>query len=112
MRTGNSSRRAKEAELQSWLDNKVIDAMNKKAGDKDRVMRARLGVDVEATGKAKASFLCLGVSRPRPDISSSGQQHTFCTGRGLDLAVSGVKYVEAGVRRHQDSILGRRRGAP
>ena len=34
-------RRAKEAELQSWLDHKVFDVANKKVADKDRVVRAR-----------------------------------------------------------------------
>ena len=35
--------RAKEAELQSWLDRKVFDVVSKKVADKDRVMRALHG---------------------------------------------------------------------
>ena len=34
-------RRAKEAELQSWLDHQVFDVVNKNVANKDRVMKAR-----------------------------------------------------------------------
>ena len=47
MRTRNSIAEQKEAELHSWLDHKVFDFVNKKAADKDRVMRS-MGTDVEA----------------------------------------------------------------
>ena len=71
-----------------------------------------LGVDGEVQWKSQGTPLCPGLSRPRLGRSSLRQPHTFCTGRGLDLTVRGDKQWEAGVRRHQDGILVRRRGAP
>ena len=97
--------------MQSWLDHKVFDVVNKKVADKDRVMRARWVLTWKSTGNPRHVFVSWS-SRPRLDRSSSRQPHTLCTGRGLDLTVRGVKQVEAGVKRHQDGIIVRRRGAP
>ena len=41
IRTGESFSRATEAELQSWLDHRVVDVVNEWVSDKDRVMRVR-----------------------------------------------------------------------
>ena len=101
-------RRAKEAELQSWLDHKVFDVVNKKIADKRGVMRARWGLTWTSTSKNKAR-LRLGVPRPRPDRSPSRQPPTFCT--GLDVPVRGVIQLKACVGRHQHGILVRRGGA-
>ena len=60
---------------------------------------------MEVHQQSQGTHLCLGVSRSRLDSKSSRQLDTFCTGRGLDLTVRGVKQVEAGVRRHQGGIL-------
>ena len=51
-------RRAKEAELQSWLDHKVFDVANKKVADKDRMIRVRWVLTWKSTGKAMAR-LCV-----------------------------------------------------
>ena len=59
-------RRAKEAELQSWLDHKVFDVVNKKVADKDRVMRARRLLTWKSTSKAKARLCVLGLD---PDLT-------------------------------------------
>ena len=79
-------RRAKEAELQSWLDHKVFDVVNKKVADKGRVMRARWVLTWKSTGKTKARHLCLRVSRPGLDSKFlETAPHFFHIGRGHDL---------------------------
>ena len=51
-------RKAKELELQSWLDHRVFDLVKKKFVDQERVMRARWVLTWKSTGKAKAR-LCV-----------------------------------------------------
>ena len=51
--------REKEAELESWLDDKVSDAVNKKFADKDRVMKARWVLTWKSTNKAKGRLSVL-----------------------------------------------------
>ena len=51
-------RKAKELELQSWLDHRVFDMVKKKFVDQERVMRARWVLTWKSTGKAKAR-LCV-----------------------------------------------------
>ena len=53
-------RRAKEAELQSWLGHKVFDAVTKKVADKDRVMGAPWVLTWKSTAKPKARLCVLG----------------------------------------------------
>ena len=93
-------RRAKEAVLQSWLD-QIFRHCEQEGCWRRSSDESSMGVDVEVLRQS--------VSRPRTDRSSSRQHHTFWT---LNLTVRGVKQVEAGVTRHQDGILVRRRGPP
>ena len=53
-------RKAKELELQSWLDHQVFDLVKKKVVDQERVMRARWVLTWKSTGKAKARLCVLG----------------------------------------------------
>ena len=104
----NLFRRAKEAEL----DHKVFDVVNMKVADKDRVMKARWVSTVKSTGKAKARLCALGFQDPDLTDVLRDSSTLSSRGRGLDLTVRGDKQWEAGVRRYQDGILVRRRGAP
>ena len=53
-------RKAKELELESWLDHRVFDLVKKKFVDQERVMRARWVLTWKSTGKAKARLCVLG----------------------------------------------------
>ena len=53
-------RRAEEAELQTRLDQKVFDAVNKKVADNDRMTRARWVLTWMSTLKAQARLCVLG----------------------------------------------------
>ena len=57
-------RKAKELELQSWLDHRVFDLVKKKFVDQERVMRARWVLTWKSTGKAKARLCVLGFQDP------------------------------------------------
>ena len=57
-------RRAKEAELQLWLDHKVFSVVNKKVADEDCEMRVRWVLTWKSTGKAKARCCVLGFQDP------------------------------------------------
>ena len=57
-------RRAREAELHSWLDHKVFDVVNKNVADKGRVMRARWVLTWKSTCKAMARRCVLGFQDP------------------------------------------------
>ena len=57
-------RKAKELELQSWLDHRVFDLVKKKLVDQERVMRARWVLTWKSTGKAKARLCVLGFQDP------------------------------------------------
>ena len=57
-------RKAKELELQSWLDHRVFDLVKKKFVDPERVMRARWVLTWKSTGKAKARLCVLGFQDP------------------------------------------------
>ena len=46
-------RKAKELELQSWLDHKVFDLVKKKFVDQERVMRARWVLTWKSSGKER-----------------------------------------------------------
>ena len=51
-------RKAKELELQSWLDHRVFDLVKKKFVDQERVMRARWVLTWKSTGKQKHVSVC------------------------------------------------------
>ena len=57
-------RKAKELELQSWLDQRVFDLVKKKFVDQESVMRARWVLTWKSTGKAKARLCVLGFQDP------------------------------------------------
>ena len=57
-------RKAKELELQSWLDHRVFDLVKKKFVEQERVMRARWVLTWKSTGKAKARLCVLGFQDP------------------------------------------------
>ena len=57
-------RKAKEVELQSWLDHRVFDQVKKLFVDQERVMRARWVLTWKSTGKAKARLCVLGFQDP------------------------------------------------
>ena len=57
-------RKAKELELQSWLDHRVFDLVKKKCNDQERVMRARWVLTWKSTGEAKARLCVLGFQDP------------------------------------------------
>ena len=58
-------RKARELELQSWLDHRVFDLVKKKFVDQERVMRARWVLTWKSTGKAKARLCALVLSGSR-----------------------------------------------
>ena len=72
-------RKAKELELQSWLDHRVFDLVKKKSVAPERVMRARWVLTWKSSGKAKAHLCVLGfldpdlteVSRDSPTLSAA-----------------------------------------
>ena len=89
-------RKAKELELQSWLDHRVFDLVKKKFVDQERVMRARWVLTWKSTGKANARLcVCVGLSGSRFDSRI----------RGIDHAMGGFAQVSPDLRRNQDSIL-------
>ena len=57
-------RKAKELELQSWLDHRVFSLVKKKFVDQERVMRARWVLTWKSTGKAKERVCVLGFQGP------------------------------------------------
>ena len=61
---GSFSEKAKELELQSWLDHRVFDLVKKKFFDQERVMRARWVLTWKSIGKAKARLCVLGFQDP------------------------------------------------
>ena len=63
-------RKAKELELQSWLDHRVFDLVKKKFVDQERVMRAR-GPNMEVDWKGKSTSVCVGLSGSRSDIGAT-----------------------------------------
>ena len=60
-------RKAKELELQSWLDHRVFDLVKKKFVDQERIMRARWVLTWKSSGKAKARLCVSGC--PDPDLT-------------------------------------------
>ena len=76
--TQSDFRKAKELELQSWLDHRVFDFVKRKFVDQERIMRARFVLTWKASGKAKARLCVLGfqdpdlteVSRDSPTLSA------------------------------------------
>ena len=60
-------RKAKELELQSWLDHRVFDLVKKKFVDQERVMRARWVLTWKPTRKGKSTSVCVGLSGSRFD---------------------------------------------
>ena len=77
----NLFRRAKELELQSWLDHRVFDLVKEKFVDQERIMRARWVLPWKSSGKAKARLCVLGfqdpdlteVSRDSPTLSAASE---------------------------------------
>ena len=63
----NLLRKAKELELQSWLDHRVFDLVKKKIVDQERIMRARWVLTWKSSGKAKARLCVVGLSGSRSD---------------------------------------------
>ena len=76
-------RSANEAELQSWLDNKVLDVVNKIVTDTDRVMRARWVLTWKCTRKAKARLCVLGF--PHPDLTGDPRYSTTLSAQAESL---------------------------
>ena len=104
-------RRVGEAELQSWLDQKVFEVAHKNVVDKDAVMRVRWVLTWKSTGEAKARLFVLGYQDP--DLTEFARDSPTLSEQAEALIlVRGVKHVEAGVMRHQDGILVRSQGAP
>ena len=61
-------RKAKELELQSWLDHRVFDLVKKKFVDQERVTHAcEMGPDMEVDWKGKSTSVCVGLSGSRSD---------------------------------------------
>ena len=60
-------RKAKELELQSWLDHRVFDLAKKKFVDQERVMRARWVLTWKSTAGGKSASVCVGLSGSRSD---------------------------------------------
>ena len=57
-------KKAKELELQSWLDHRVFDLVKKKCVDQERIMQARWALTWKSSGKAKARLCVLGFQDP------------------------------------------------
>ena len=57
-------KKAKELELQSWLDHRVFDLVKQKFVDQERIMRARWVLTWKSSGKAKARLCVLGFQDP------------------------------------------------
>ena len=56
-------RKAKELELQSWLDHRVFDWVKKKFVDQERESHAcEMGLDMEVGWKGKSRSVCVGIS--------------------------------------------------
>ena len=62
--TEGDRKKAKELELQSWLDHRVFDLVKKKFVDQERIMRARWVLTWKSIGKAKARLCVLGFQDP------------------------------------------------
>ena len=60
-------RKAKELELQSWLDHRVFDLVKIKFVDQERIMRARWVLTWKSCGKAKARLCELVFQDPEFD---------------------------------------------
>ena len=74
-------RKAKELELQSWLDHRMFDLVMKKIVDQESILRARWVLTWKSSGKAKARLCVLGfqdpdlteVSRDSPTLSAASE---------------------------------------
>ena len=60
-------RKAKELELQSWLDHRVFDLVKKKFIDQERVMRARWVLTWKSLERQNHVCVCVGFSASRSD---------------------------------------------
>ena len=60
------SRKVKEFELQSWLDQRVFDLVKKKFVDQER-HACEMGSDMGVDWKGKSSSVCVGLSGSRSD---------------------------------------------
>ena len=60
-------RKAKELDLQSWLDHRVFDLVKKKFVDQERVMRP----DMEVDWKGKSTSVFVGLSGSKSDRGAS-----------------------------------------
>ena len=59
-------RKAKELELQSWLDHRVFDLVKKKFVDQES-HACEMGLDMEVDWKGKSTSVCVGLSGSRSD---------------------------------------------
>ena len=59
-------RKAKELELQSWLDHRVFDLVKKKFVDQES-HACEMGPDMEVDWKGKSTSVCVGLPRSRSD---------------------------------------------
>ena len=99
-------RKAKELELQSWLDHRVFDLVKKKFVDQERVMSARWVLTWKSTGKAKARLCVLGFQDPDlTEVPRDRQSYVVSCIRSFDHAMGGLAQVSPDLRRPQDSIL-------
>ena len=98
-------RKAKELELQSWLDHRVFHLVKKKLADQESVMRARWVLTWKSSGKAKARLCVLGFQDPdlTEVLRDSPTLFVSCI-RGFDHAMGGFAQESLDLRRHRDSI--------
>ena len=96
-------RKAKELELQSWLDHRVFDLVKKKFVDQES-HACEMVLDMEVDWKGKSTSVCVGLSGSRSDRGATRQSHVVSCIRSFDHAMGGLAQVSLDLRRHQDSI--------
>ena len=98
-------RKAKELELQSWLDHRVFDLVKKKFVDQERVTHAsKMGPDMEVDWKGKSTSVCVGLSGSRSDRGAPCQSRVVSCIRSFDHAMGGLAQVSPDLKRHQGNI--------
>ena len=97
-------RKAKELELQSWLDHRVSDLVQKKVCDQGRVTRVRWVLTRKSTGKAKSHLCVLGFQDPDLTDVPRDSPHVVSCITDFDHALGGLAQVSLDLRRHQDGV--------